>query len=97
MVQLSSFSKQQAHDLIEQLTPAQLSVVLALMENIIDPQNLSLHRAPFSDELLEETPPSRTPGRPPSSTRIFTSDERTLAEFGLIADDSDFWPPAGQA
>ena len=46
----SANEKRQAHDLIERLTPSQVSAVVGLLEAILDPVSRKLAAAPLDDE-----------------------------------------------
>jgi hypothetical protein len=46
----STTEKQQAHELIERLPPAQLSAVVGLLEAMLDPFARALANAPIDDE-----------------------------------------------
>lgn len=48
-----SDTRQQAHDLVDRLPPAQLSALVGLLETILDPVSAALRDAPPDDE--EET------------------------------------------
>lgn len=54
MAKNSSKEKQQAHELVDQLPPTQLKVVVRLLEEMLDPVSLSIANAPVEDEPLGE-------------------------------------------
>ena len=54
MAKNSSKEKQQAHELVDQLPPTQLKVVVRLLEEMLDPVSLSIANAPVEDEPLSE-------------------------------------------
>jgi hypothetical protein len=54
MAKNSNKEKQQAHELVDQLPPTQLKVVVRLLEEMLDPVSLSIANAPFEDEPLSE-------------------------------------------
>ncbi len=43
-------SKEQAHELIERLAPSQISVVVSLLETMLDPVSRAIANAPVDDE-----------------------------------------------
>lgn len=47
-------AKGQAHDLIERLTPSQVSAVVGLLEALLDPVSRAITNAPADDEPLTE-------------------------------------------
>lgn len=54
MAKNSNKEKQQAHELVDQLPPTQLKVVVRLLEEMLDPVSLSIANAPVEDEPLSE-------------------------------------------
>jgi len=54
MAENSNKEKQQAHELVDQLPPTQLKVVVRLLEEMLDPVSLSIANAPVEDEPLSE-------------------------------------------
>lgn len=82
--------KQQAHDLIERLTPSQVSAVIGLLEAMLDPAGRTIANAPFDDEAENDAEHravldskewfSRDRGRE-------ISHEEVLSDFGLSPDD----------
>jgi hypothetical protein len=50
MADKSNRGKQQAHDLIERLGPNQVSVVVGLLEALLDPVSRAIANAPVDDE-----------------------------------------------
>lgn len=43
-------SKQQAHELIDRMTPSQVSAVVVLLETMLDPVDQVIATAPYDDE-----------------------------------------------
>lgn len=54
MAKNSNKEKQQAHELVDQLPPTQLKVVVRLLEEMLDPVSLSIANALVEDEPLSE-------------------------------------------
>ena len=50
MAQKTVDEKQQAHELIDQLPPTQLSAVVGLLEAMLDPVSRAIANAPIDDE-----------------------------------------------
>jgi hypothetical protein len=50
MSQDASHTKEQAHELIERLPPAQLAAVVGLLEAMLDPVSVAIATAPIDDE-----------------------------------------------
>ncbi len=80
--------KQQAHELIDRMAPGQLSVVVGLMELILDPVARSVATIPWEDEEIDEEEE-----RAIAASKAWLKDhdpipnEEVLAEFGLTAED----------
>ena len=84
----STTEREQAHALIEQLDPSQISAVVHLLEVMTDPVARSLANAPLEDE-----PISEEEIRAVEASREWLKDhapiphEEVLAEFGLTLQD----------
>ena len=76
--------KQHAHELIDQLGPGQLSVVVQLLEVIVDPLSRSLAQAPIEDEeITPETAAALDRARASLDRGEGIPHEEILREFGL--------------
>jgi hypothetical protein len=73
-------AKEQAHKLIDQMAPAQVSVVVELLEDLLDPLTLKLANAPIDDEATTEADLNAI-ARAQHAKVISTED--LLADFGL--------------
>jgi hypothetical protein len=80
--------KQQAHELIERLPPAQLAAVVGLLEAMLDPVSRAIANAPLDDE-----PESNEERRAVAEAKEWLLRhpgipfEEVLADFGLTVDD----------
>jgi len=82
--------KRQAHELIERLTPSQVSAVVGLLEAILDPVSRKLATAPLDDE--PETAEER---QAVEESKQWLREhggqgipfEEVLADFGLTMED----------
>jgi hypothetical protein len=54
MATTATNSKQQAHELIERMSTAQVSAVVGLLEAMLDPVSVALANAPYDDETVSE-------------------------------------------
>lgn len=93
-------SKEQAHELIERLAPSQVTVVVSLLETMLDPVSRAIANAPNDDE--PEDPDER---RAVSQSKDWLqkkggrgiSEEAVLADFHLDTTDlhaaMDLRPP----
>ena len=78
----SANEKQQAHELIDRLPPAQLSAVVGLLEAMLDP--VSLANAPVEEEeIAPETAAALERARASLARGEGISHEEILREFGL--------------
>ncbi len=83
-------SKEQAHELIERLAPSQISVVVSLLETMLDPVSRAIANAPVDDE-----PESGAERQTVAESKAWfekrggqgTSHGEVLADFGLTTDD----------
>ena len=89
MANNSTSGKQQAHELIERLAPAQVAAVVNLLETMLDPVSRAIANAPEDDE--QETDQERQAVA--ESKAWFTrqggqetSHEQVLSDFGLTPD-----------
>jgi hypothetical protein len=82
--------RQQAHLLIDRMAPGQVSVVVGLLEIILDPVARSLANAPFEDEPISDAEKRAVAA---SEEWLKHNDpiphEEILAEFGLTQEDLD--------
>jgi hypothetical protein len=80
--------KQQAHELIERLPPAQLAAVVGLLQAMLDPVSRAIANAPLDDE-----PESDEERRAVAEAKEWLQRhpgipfEEVLAEFGLTPND----------
>lgn len=83
-------ARQQAHDLVDRLTPLQISALIDLFEPLARDE-ATLSRAPFCDELPVDGDDAKTARKPvqslPAAARRMVSD--------VFPEDSDFWPAPG--
>jgi|ERR1035437_4743597 hypothetical protein len=81
-------AKQHAHELIDRMAPGQVSVVVGLIEIILDPVARSLASAPFDDEPVSAEEVREIAAARASLARgEGVSNDEVLAEFGLSAED----------
>ncbi|HEX5235247.1 MAG TPA: hypothetical protein VFW25_07960 [Silvibacterium sp.] len=84
MATVAANSKQQAHELIERMSAAQVSAVVGLLETMLDPFSLVLANAPIDDEpVSEEEKRDIAEARAAIARGEVVSHEEVLAEFGL--------------
>jgi hypothetical protein len=84
--------KQLAHELIERMTPGQVSAVVGLLEVMLDPAQPALVRIPLEDEEISEEEE-----RAVAASKAWlaehpgegTSHEELMAEFGLSPESLD--------
>ena len=79
-------AKQHAHELIERIAPGQVSVVVKLLEKMLDPVSLALVNAPLEDEEISEEE-DQAVARAKAETGQATSMEDLLNEYGLTRDE----------
>jgi hypothetical protein len=83
-----SDEKQHAHELIDRMAPGQISVVVSLLEVMLDPLARTLAGAPYDDE-----PVSAEEAREVDAAKAALArgegipHEEVLAEFGLTSKD----------
>ncbi|MCL2660806.1 MAG: hypothetical protein FWD64_09870 [Acidobacteriaceae bacterium] len=89
MAQAALNPKQEAHELIDQMSTGQVTAFIGLFRIVLDPVDRALANAPYDDE-----PVSAEEAREISETRAalargegIVSNEEVLAEFGLTAED----------
>jgi hypothetical protein len=84
----SKDTKQQAHELIERISAAQVSAVVTLITTMLDPVDRAIANAPFEDEEISDEE-----NRAVAASKAWLKDhdpipnEEVLAEFGLTAED----------
>jgi len=76
-------AKEHAHQLIDQMAPAQVSVVVELLEDLLDPLTLKLANTPLDDEATTEADLKAISH---SQHAKVISTEELLADFGLTLD-----------
>jgi hypothetical protein len=79
-------TKEQAHELIERIDPAQVAIVVDLLEKLLDPLEYALKNAPFEDEEISEEERLAV-AKAKAETGPGTSMEDFLTELGLTYDD----------
>jgi hypothetical protein len=90
MASHSGNEKHQAHELIERLTPSQVSAVVGLLEAMLDPVSRAIANAPVDDE-----PEIDEERRIVAESKDWFErrggkgipDEEVLTDFGLTPDD----------
>jgi hypothetical protein len=88
MALASTDTKQQAHELIERISTAQVSAVVTLITTMLDPVDRAIANAPFEDEEISDEE-----NRAVAASKAWLKDhdpipnEEVLAEFGLTAED----------
>jgi hypothetical protein len=86
----SDKEKQQAHELLEQLAPTQLSAVVGLLEVMVDPVSRAIAHAPLDDERLSpEGESALKEAREWSKHNAGIAHEEVLAELGITAEEID--------
>lgn len=83
-------ARQQAHDLVDRLTPLQISALIDLFEPLAR-EEAALSRAPFCDELPIDIEDSMADRKPPQSA---SGQRRSVSD--VFPEDSDFWPAPGR-
>ena len=92
MAPASSNEKHRAHELIERLAPSQVSVVVSLLEVMLDPVSQAIANAPIDDE--PETEQERQAVADSKSwferrnSQGFSTED-LLADFNLSPEDLD--------
>jgi hypothetical protein len=88
MASAATNPKQQAHQLIERISTAQASAVVALITSMLDPVDRAIANAPFEDEEI-----SQEENRAVAASKEWLKDhqpipnQEVLAEFGLTEED----------
>jgi hypothetical protein len=86
----SENESQRAQDLIKRLPPAKLSVVIALMETILDPVKAAIENAPMDDEeITPETAAALDEAREWLKHNKGIPHEEVLAELGITKEEID--------
>lgn len=84
MATIATNTKQQAHELIERMSAAQVSAVVGLIEAMLDPVSVALANAPIDDEpVTEEEMRDIVEARAAIGRGEVVSHEEVLADFGL--------------
>jgi hypothetical protein len=84
----SGSEKQQAHELIDRLPPAQLSAVVGLLEAMLDPVSLAIANAPIDDEpLTPEEEKALDQSREWLKHNQGIPHEQVLAELGITQEE----------
>ena len=80
--------RQQAHDYLDRLPPAQLSAVRTLLESMVEPVRSALNNVPYEDEPIgEEEERAVAAAREWLKHNEPIPHEEVLAEFGLTMAD----------
>ena len=88
MATVAANSKQQAHELIERMSTAQVAAVVGLLTAMLDPVSVALANAPFDDEpVSEEEARDIAEARASIAQGEGIPHEQVLAEFGLSPED----------
>ena len=81
-------TKERAHELIDRMAPGQVSVVVPLLEVMLDPVARALANAPYDDEpISEEERLEIEADRESIGLGDTISNEEVLREFGLTEED----------
>jgi len=84
----SGNEKQQAHELIDRLPPAQLSAVVGLLEAMLDPVSLAIANAPVDEEpLTPEEEKALDQSREWLKHNRGIPHEQVLAELGITQEE----------
>ncbi|MFP5232525.1 MAG: hypothetical protein ACLGQX_07815 [Acidobacteriota bacterium] len=88
MASAATNPKQEAHELIERISVAQASAVVALITSMLDPVDRALANAPYDDEpVSEEEARDIAEAHAAYARGEVVSNEEVLAEFGLTPAD----------
>lgn len=86
----SGKEKQQAHELLEQLAPTQLTGVVGLLEVMVDPVSRAIAQAPLDDEKLSaEGEKALRDAREWSKHNKGIEHKQVLAELGIPSEEID--------
>lgn len=90
MAKSSNREKRQAHELVDQLPPTQLKVVVRLLEEMLDPVSRSIANAPIEDERLTgEEEKALDEAREWLKRNQGVPHEQVLAELGISQKEID--------
>jgi hypothetical protein len=90
MKQVLRNDKQQAHELIDPLTPAQLDALVDLLEAMLDPVSLAIANAPIdAEQLAPGMEKALDQAREWSEHNASTPQEQVLAELGITQEEVD--------
>ncbi len=88
MAHASTDEKQQAHELIDQLPPRQLSAVVVLLEAMLDPVSRAIAHDPIDDEpVTPEEEEALAEAREWSRHNKCIPHEQVLAELGITREE----------
>ncbi len=88
MAATAANSKQQAHELIDRLSPGQASAVVGLLEAMLDPVAAALAQAPLDEQVASGTELREiAEARAALARGEGISNEDVLADFGLTLED----------
>ena len=88
MAHNSANDKRQAHEMIERLTPSQVSAVVGLLETMLDPVSRAVANAPVDDEPLpEEEKKALEEARQWLQHNQSIPHEQVLAELGITREE----------
>ena len=95
MAKKSNKEKQQAHELVDQLPPTQLKVVVRLLEEMLDPVSRSIADAPIEHEpLTGEEEKALDEAREWLKRNQGIPHEQVLAELGISQEEIDRYKEA---
>lgn len=95
MAENSNKEKRQAHELVDQLPPTQLRVVVRLLEEMLDPVSRSIANAPVEHEpLTGEEEKALDEAREWLKHNQVIPHEQVLAELGISQEDIDSYKEA---
>lgn len=82
--------RQQAHELIERLSPGQVRAVAQLLEEMVDPVSRAIAHAPYDDEpLTPEEEKALDEAREWFKHNKGIPHEQVMAELGIAQEDID--------
>lgn len=95
MAKNSNREKRQAHELVDQLPPTQLRVIVRLLEEMLDPVSRSIAKAPIEHEpLTGEEKKALDEAREWLRHNQGIPHEQVLAELGISQEEIDSYKEA---
>jgi len=88
MASTATNPKQEAHELIDRLSPGQVIAAVGLFKAMLDPVSIALANAPYDDEpVSEEEARDIAQARAAAARGETISNDDVLADFGLSPED----------